>query len=182
MSSTETTPELRRLDDAALVLRLIAGQQNALDVIMERHRAMVYSVVRRIIGDKAEAEDTAQDVFLEVLETRSFDSNSGTVKGWLRTLARRRALDRRKHLDRRGFYSLMSLDDDDCPQPTTAEDQERSRGEELIKRLRPREKEVIVLKYLGGYSNPEIATITRQSVRMVRYALSEARRKLKSGA
>jgi RNA polymerase sigma-70 factor (ECF subfamily) len=64
-------------------------------------------VGRRILRDRAEAEDLVHDVFLFVLNKSAlFDPAKGSARAWLARVAYHRALDRRKYLVRRRFYHV----------------------------------------------------------------------------
>jgi RNA polymerase sigma-70 factor (ECF subfamily) len=92
-------------DDEALLLRVQLGDREALGFLFLRYSRSVLSVGRRILRDRAEAEDLVHDVFLFVLDKSAlFDPRKGSARAWLARVAYHRALDRRKYLLRRYFY------------------------------------------------------------------------------
>jgi RNA polymerase sigma-70 factor (ECF subfamily) len=94
-------------DDETLLLRVQSGDREALGLLFLRYSRSVLSVGRRILRDRAEAEDLVHDVFLFVLnKSVLFDPTKGSARAWLARVAYHRALDRRKYLVRRYFYDL----------------------------------------------------------------------------
>ena len=51
-------------DDAALVQRCLGGEEAAARELVERFQALVFSLCFRMLGQREDAEDIAQDVFL----------------------------------------------------------------------------------------------------------------------
>ncbi len=52
------------MDDAALVAAAVAGERDAFDFIVERHRRSVYQVCYRFVNNHEDASDLAQDAFV----------------------------------------------------------------------------------------------------------------------
>jgi RNA polymerase sigma-70 factor (ECF subfamily) len=83
-------------DDNALAAALARGDRAALGQLYDRHAAVLLGLGFRILGDRGRAEDVLHDVFLEAWNHASdFDPARGTVRAWLATRMRSRALDRR---------------------------------------------------------------------------------------
>ena len=80
--------------DATLVSAIRSGDEQAMAQLYERYSAIVYSVALRVLGDTAAAEDILQEVFMQLWRTPGgFDSNRGSLPGWLAVIARNRAID-----------------------------------------------------------------------------------------
>jgi RNA polymerase sigma-70 factor (ECF subfamily) len=93
-ATPQTSPE--PVEDIALVAALVRGDQEALGQLYDRHGSLLFALALRILHDRAQAEDLLHDVFLEAWHhARDFDPARGTVRAWLVTRARSRALDRR---------------------------------------------------------------------------------------
>jgi RNA polymerase sigma-70 factor (ECF subfamily) len=159
-----------------------SGETEALSAIVERYQQTVLRVTRRILRDDEEANDAAQDVFVEIFcNISKFDSGKGEFAAWVKKLAQRRALDQRRYLGRRGFYTAPSGDGDVSTQSSDLLPLERSRWtEELLSALEPEERRCVTLKYLEGYTAKEVAEITGQSLCTVQHTLFTARRKLQT--
>src|SRR5262249_27916560 len=75
----------------------------------------------RIIHDRGEAEEIAQEVFLQVFDhAEKFDPRKGSGRAWVSQLAAHKALDRRSFLMRRCFYDRADIDD--CRESLRGED------------------------------------------------------------
>jgi len=147
------------VDDAALVAGVVRGDRNALAALYDRHGSVLMAVGLRIVGDRPLAEDLLHDVFLEAWhQAATFDPARGTVRAWLVTRMRSRALDRRNAGTRSA--RLLKTAAEEAPAASPAEtagiDQERVRR--LVSALPEELNLVIGLAYFEGLSSSEIAT------------------------
>lgn len=90
----ETTPEARARLKAAMV-RLASGDSSALEQVYESTRVKLFGICLRILGDRKEAEDALQDVYLNLWQRADrYDPDRASPISWLATFARNRAVDR----------------------------------------------------------------------------------------
>jgi RNA polymerase sigma-70 factor (ECF subfamily) len=81
--------------DEALLARVARGDTAAFEVVYDRHAAAVYGMIRQVLRDPSQSEEVAQEVFVEAWRTATrFDPSRGSVRAWIITMARRRAIDR----------------------------------------------------------------------------------------
>ena len=100
-NSTSSVPIGVEVDEATLVADVVAGNREALATLYDRHAGRLGALCARILGDAAQAEDLVHDVFVEAWHhAHEFDPRRGTVRAWLTTRARSRALDRVGHRTR----------------------------------------------------------------------------------
>ena len=93
------------------------GHEQALAILFDRYGRLVFQIAKQILRDDGEAEDLAQEVFLEVYrKAELYDASRGSVKVWLLQYAYHRGFNRRKFLSFRRFY-------DDSPASALAEAQ-----------------------------------------------------------
>jgi RNA polymerase sigma-70 factor, ECF subfamily len=98
------------LPDSALLAEMARGDERAAAVLYDRHSAVVYGLALRIVGEPADAEDVSLDAFTQLWRRASdFDVARGTVRGWLTTITRTRALDVVRARKRRERLSLAVL-------------------------------------------------------------------------
>ena len=78
-----------------LIGRVGQRDKTAFSELYDRYSQLVMNVAWRILKEQQEAEDTLQEVFLQVWnDAATFDPNRGTVSSWLVTISRSRAIDR----------------------------------------------------------------------------------------
>lgn len=132
------------------------GDHEAFGLLYERYATRLYSYLIRHLGDRAAAEDLLQEVFLEVLESRSFELRPGRFGGWLFTVAKNRVLGRARDGQRRTErLGALSAETAQAPAPS-AEHRDVLRA---LARLSPPQQDVLLLKAVGGFSYREIAEI-----------------------
>jgi RNA polymerase sigma-70 factor (ECF subfamily) len=131
------------------------------------HARSVYAVAFRVLGDRAQAQDVVQDVFLRVWRRpRAFDASRGELGSYLRLMARSRAVDlwREAQVAGRASDRLRlvvgsggggRVDDEPAPAAERADAGALLRA--ALRRLPDPQREAIVLSYWGGLTADEIA-------------------------
>lgn len=85
-----------------LIKQIEVGDEDALIQLHEEFSTPVYSVAYRVLGNKLDAEEVTQDVFMKLWDKAyTFDSNKGKFISWILTITRRSAIDRLRKRDRR---------------------------------------------------------------------------------
>jgi len=104
MSGEGTAPPTTGADpaeDARLMVLVVGGDRGALAGLYDRHAPVMLALGTRILADRTLAEDVVHDVFIEAWHhAREFDAGRGSVRAWLVTRMRSRALDRRGKVQR----------------------------------------------------------------------------------
>jgi RNA polymerase sigma-70 factor (ECF subfamily) len=130
---------------------------------------MVYGIAVRLLGDPGEAEEVAQDVFLELYDALPKLDGDEHVKFWLRRVACHRATDayrRRAHRPER-----MAEEWDEAKHDFAAcrdEPDAAARLEELVRTLPEPYRTAVVLRYADEASPDEIAAILGRPVATVK--------------
>jgi RNA polymerase sigma factor (sigma-70 family) len=84
--------------DEALLSGMAAGDTVAAAALVRRYQARVYGLALTIVGDRAAAEDVAQEAFLKSWRyAASYDARRGRVDTWLLTITRNTAIDAVRH-------------------------------------------------------------------------------------
>lgn len=120
----------------------------------------VYSYVASMLRDRSAAEDVTALAFERAYRRRAlFDLRRGTARSWLFAIARNAALDELRRRRRLGALH------DDVPDDSAVVDYDDELAErrllvrDALASLEPREREVILLKFLGRLSNGELARV-----------------------
>jgi RNA polymerase sigma factor (sigma-70 family) len=109
------------LTDKQLVGNLARGDQSALESLYDRHSPTLYSVALRITGNTDSAEELLQDTFLQLWhKAAQFETERGSLIGWLLAMIRHRAISRTRQ--NRVRFSLESA----CEEPTEFPETARS--------------------------------------------------------
>jgi RNA polymerase sigma-70 factor (ECF subfamily) len=103
-------PRTDPTEDARLIEAVVAGSEDALATLYDRHAGAVYATAVRSIADRGVAEDIVQETFLALWNrAEQFDPTRGSLAAWLFTIARNRAVDRLRAAGRRpGVVSISA--------------------------------------------------------------------------
>src|SRR5437764_376240 len=103
--------------DAALMLRVKQGDMSAFEDLVEKYKQPIVNLVYRTLKDAAEAEDLAQNVFLQVSKSAHRYRVSAKFSTWLYTIARNLCLNeiRRRSRHPADSLDLTHPDDEDHP-------------------------------------------------------------------
>jgi len=173
--------------DTQLIARAQRGDEEAFAALFEAHKRRVYSLCLRMTGNTAEAEDLAQEAFLQLFRKISTFRGESAFSTWLHRLAVNVVL---MHLRKKGLQQV-SLDEPDTSQDEPVkrdygDDDRRLTGsvdriglERAISELPPGYRAVFVLHDVEGYEHNEIAEIMNCSVGNSKSQLHKARMKLR---
>src|SRR6476620_5498423 len=85
---------LRYPEDADVARRLKSRDADVMGELYDRYGRIAYTLILRIVRDKAVAEDLVQECFLRVWNRgQAFDAERGALGPWILTVARNQALD-----------------------------------------------------------------------------------------
>jgi RNA polymerase sigma-70 factor (ECF subfamily) len=169
--------------DLALVEGLRRREMDSLQQAYERHGTWVQHLCRRFLGRGSDAEDAAQDVFVKLYERAgSFDGRS-RFSTWLHRLTVNLCLHRLERERLRAARALPSdedapLDSGAGPSDALARVEANAQLEQLLGRLSPEHRAVVVLRELEQLSYREIALALDLPEGTVMSRLSRAREQL----
>ena len=167
--------------DAGLVALTGQGDAEAASRLVARHLPRMTALARRMLGDSAEAEDVAQDVFLKVwTQAKRWKPGAAKFETWLHRVAINACYDR---LRKKKGVPLDETDERPDPGP----DPEQALGQSQVSRavdaalqtLPERQRAAIALCHYQGLGNIEAAAALEISVEALESLLSRGRRALK---
>ncbi len=141
-----------------------SGSEQGLKEVYARTSAKLFGICLRILGDKGEAEDALQDVYIKVWHRAGrFDPARSSPVTWLAVLARNSAIDRLRSSGRlRDAAPIESAShvSDDAPMAldALAASEERGRLMTCVEQLESRQANAIREAFFGGWTYPEIAS------------------------
>ena len=161
--SLEGAPSAPDLSD--LLKACGRGDQTAFGRLYDAAASRVVGLAVRVVRDRAQAEEVAQEAFLEIWKTSGrFDPAKGSPLGWMLTIVHRKAVDRVRSAEastrRDTTYHQRNqpVEHDSTAEAATASLEAR-RVRQALAGLTPAQREALELAYFGGYTHTEVATM-----------------------
>lgn len=148
-----------------LLPRVAAGDPAAVRACIGRYGGLVLSLARRFLGNDTDAEDATQDVFIDLWKSADrFDPDCGSEVTFVTTVTRRRLIDRQRRAGRRPVSQplpeAVPERSDSAPFADIDGRDDVARARLALQRLRPDERDVILLSVDLGLTHEQIAART----------------------
>ncbi|WP_430811826.1 MULTISPECIES: RNA polymerase sigma factor [unclassified Carboxylicivirga] len=179
------------LSDEQLVKGFVAGDSGSIDVLIERHKAKIFSYILMCVKQQELAEDVFQEAFIRVIRTLKNGrySDTGKFSSWVMRIAHNLIID---HYRKQKNQSVISNDNYDYDLFNSPRFSDQSIEEEMVKEqvlqsvgqlvnlLPDNQREVVIMRHYRDLSFKEIAEETNVSINTalgrMRYALMNLRR------
>lgn len=152
-------------------LSTINDYETQLSGLYEEYYDKIARYVYVHIGSKEEAEDIAGEVFLKALKSlKSYREQGVPMQGWLFRIAHNLTVDYLRKMDKRRTVPSDSivLVGNDNPMDTAEKNIEFERVAEAMKQLTTEQREVINLRFFGGFTSKEVGGVLGKSDGAVR--------------
>jgi RNA polymerase sigma-70 factor, ECF subfamily len=177
-----------RDEDAALVARLRAGDEDACREFVDAYRDRIITVVSRIAGTSADADDLAQEAFVKALRNIQRFEGSSALFTWVYRIAVNTARDflasrrRRPAVPLEGEHGLIAdpAAPGDGPVEALLRDERRRVVREALERLPEPFRTTLILRDMEGNSYEQVADILGVSIGTVESRIFRARCKLRA--
>ena len=152
-------------DLAGLLKACGRGDEAAFAQLYDATSSRVVGLAVRVVRDPAQAEEVAQEAFLDIWKTSGrFDPAKGSPLGWLLTIVHRKAVDRVRSAEastRRdtSYHSQNQPIDHDSTAEAATASMEARRVRSALHSLTDVQREALELAYFGGYTHTEVATM-----------------------
>jgi len=181
-----------QLSDSALVTLYIAGNENAFEQLVNRHKNKVFTTILLIVKDTYTAEDLLQDTFIKAIHTMKGGryNEEGKFSSWICRIAHNLAIDffrkeKRSPMitleDGSNVFNTLSFAEDSA-ESLQIKEVTHTRLLELIQTLPQAQREVLMMRHYADMSFQEIAEATGVSINTalgrMRYALINLRKKM----
>lgn len=158
------------------IRRAQSGDHLALDSIVRRFQDRAAAYAYSLLRDRHAAEDAAQDALLQAYRDLPSLSDPAAFPSWLRAIVFKHA---HRVMRRRKLPTVALERAPETASPTNGGDDMERMLRQAIGTLTPGERSVVVLHYLGGHSQLEVADFLGVPVTTVRKRMERARTRLK---
>ncbi|TMC48811.1 MAG: sigma-70 family RNA polymerase sigma factor [Chloroflexi bacterium] len=148
------------------ILELLGqASPEGIELLYDRYGALAFTLARRVLDDEAAAEDVVQESFLSIWRrSATFDPRRGSLRTWVCSIVRHRALDRLRGRSGRARHDLplelavehTSISD---TWDQVSEQLERDAVRRALGELSPEQRQTLELAYYGGYSQSDISSL-----------------------
>ena len=178
-------------EEAALIQRCVAGDEAACTELVAEHERMVVQLAMNLLGDRDEALDLSQEVFLRVFRTIHRFRGQSSLRTWIYRIAVNQARNRHRFWRRRHRADQVSLDQhiaahgefrsagDTTPDRLLAQKELAERLQHALDHLPFDQRTAIILREIDGLSYEEIAYSLGVAVGTVKSRLTRARQALR---
>jgi RNA polymerase sigma-70 factor (ECF subfamily) len=174
-----------------LMARIAEGDEDAFEILVNRHQTSVLNLIYRFIGDRTQAKDLAQEVFIRVWQAARSYQPKAKFTTWVYRITANLCVNELKSARRKKWFSFNQSDKDGehtfeetlADSAPSSEDllleKERSRRiSDALQSLPENQRMALILKRYEGLSYQEIAQIIGCSVSAVESLLVRAKRTL----
>lgn len=176
------TQPMSDLSDEGVFLQVCRGNIERYEILYERHKRPIAGLIMKMIGNVDDMEDIVADVFLTAYQKRDQYNQSGTFKSWLYKIAVNTTRQHvRKQKSLRKALSDFSRNHSISDSPDNRLRHRVEQGElrdllmSCLSRIKPKLREVFVLRDLEEMSYQEIAEVLGCPVGTVKSRLNSAR-------
>ena len=176
--------------DTQLVHAFQAGDNKALEVLVNRHKDKIFTSINILVKDKYLAEDLFQDVFIKIIDTLRADryNDEGKFLPWAMRIAHNLCVDHFRKVKRtptittgddRDIFEVINVMEDGADKKII-QGQSHDRVRRLVDMLPEEQREIIILRHYAELSFKEIAEMTNCSINTalgrMRYGLMNMRK------
>ena len=178
--------DFSKMSDYELVLTCIEGNKDAFGELLQRYKNLVYSVALRMINDKEETNDLAQEIFIKIYSNLEKYQPEYRFSTWTIKIATNHVIDYRRkkrhetvNIDEMG--DTLVTDRAENPEAAFLAKEQSQSLHLLIDDLPEMYKVPIVLYHQQGLSYTEISEITGEPLSKVKNRIFRGRKMLKEG-
>jgi RNA polymerase sigma factor, sigma-70 family len=169
-----------RAEDLVLLTRITNGEQEAMKLLYNRYSGAVYQFAKSWLGDPHEASDIMHETMLNVWRNAARFEQRSSVKSWIFSIARNKAIDRNRKAVRLTYTEIDTEIPDDTPnaQDIVNAMQDAVQVRECISKLSDAHRSAIHLAFFEDLPYGEIAKIEGCPVGTVKTRILHAKKLL----
>jgi RNA polymerase sigma-70 factor (ECF subfamily) len=176
---------MKRLSDNYYIEKVRSGETGCFAALLERYSVQVFSLIVKMVGNREDAEELTQDVFVKAYRSLAAFRGESSFSTWIYRIAYNMAVSaaRKKKtvlipMDDDRMANVPNDDPDELLFETTGPDERRRILNQALERLLPEERAMIMLFYKDNKSMEEIALIAGLTETNVKTKIFRIRKKL----
>jgi len=180
------------LDDEELICRIAENDSGAFEQLVQRYQSMVLNICYGLLGDYHQAEEAAQDVFVQIYKKAESFRHESKVSTWIYRIAVNLSLNLKRRdritqwMKNIGFVRIDKYSPERIPfvskqkNPMELLEQKESMQtlRKAVDRLPEKQKTAFILNQFEGFTAEEISEILEVSINTVEVRIHRAKRKL----
>lgn len=170
--------------EAQIISRFHQGETEAFGELYDLYSKQIFAFVVYRVNNRQAAEDLTSDIFMKALQAMpQFDEIKASFRTWVYTIARNRIIDYyRTNKTTDTLEVAMTFESDSRAQQELEARERRELLAQLLERLSPPQRDLVIMRVWDGLSYKEIATITGEAEVNLKMQFSRALKKLTSFA
>ena len=170
--------------DQFYIEKVLAGDSHTFVVLVDRHKNNVFNICVKILQNREEAEEAAQDTFLKAFNKLKTFKQEAKFSTWLFRIAYNISISRKrkykaKHLDIDDYVTSTNFGDGWIDRlDLESKEQRETKLKTAIFKLKPEQQLLLQLYYDKGMTVMDVAKITDRSESNIKVSLYRARQKL----
>ena len=180
---------MTEVSEKKIIEKVLGGDANAFEELVLKYEKTVYNLALRMVGDRDDAFDMTQEAFIKAYGSLSSFRGDSKFSVWIYRIATNVCLDFLRSKSRKQQVSLTVSDDDedaqlDIPDPSSDPEQQLMQKmsmqsvEEGLKTLPDKQRQILVMRELGGMSYAEIGKALSLEEGTVKSRIFRARKRL----
>ncbi len=180
---------MTEVSEKKIIEKVLGGDANAFEELVLKYEKTVYNLALRMVGDRDDAFDMTQEAFIKAYGSLSSFRGDSKFSVWIYRIATNVCLDFLRSKSRKQQVSLTVSDDDedaqlDIPDPSSTPEQQLIKKismqsvEEGLKTLPDKQRQILVMRELGGMSYAEIGAALSLEEGTVKSRIFRARKRL----
>ena len=181
---------MTEVSEKKIIEKVLGGDANAFEELVLKYEKTVYNLALRMVGDRDDASDMTQEAFIKAYGSLSSFRGDSKFSVWIYRITTNVCLDFLRSKSRKQQVSLTVSDDDDedaqldIPDPSSDLEQQLMQKmsmqsvEEGLKTLPDKQRQILVMRELGGMSYAEIGKALSLEEGTVKSRIFRARKRL----